>query len=109
MDKNNAIDCFAALAQQTRLETVRLLIAHEPNGLPAGEIARQLDVPHNTLSTHLRTLTRAGLAVAHRESRSIIYRANLATVDSILGFLLHDCCGNRPSLCWPAAPTDAPD
>lgn len=92
---------LAALAQGTRLDTFKLLVRHEPDRLPAGEIARQLMVPHNTLSTHLAVLTRAGLVTAERRSQSIIYRANLATLRGMTLFLVKDCCGGRPELCGP--------
>src|SRR3546814_1566734 len=59
----------------TRLETFRLLVRHEPEGLAAGDIARSLDVPQNTMSAHLAILARAGLVRSERHSRSIIYRA----------------------------------
>lgn len=101
MDTYIAIDAFAALAQTTRLQAFRLLVMHEPDGLPAGEIARLLDVPHNTLSTHLATLQRAGLISAERQSRSIIYRANLDSIRDLVGFLLKDCCAGHPDLCAP--------
>ena len=78
METNSVIASFSALAQETRLEAFRLLVRHEPEGLAAGEVARQLGVPHNTMSAHLAVLTRAGLAVSQRQSRSIIYRANLS-------------------------------
>ena len=51
MESDDAILAFAALAQPTRLDVFRLLMEHEPDGLPAGEVARKLDVPHNTMST----------------------------------------------------------
>ncbi|GEC15322.1 ArsR/SmtB family transcription factor [Nitrobacter winogradskyi] len=101
METNEAILAFSALAQPTRLEVFRLLMVHEPSGLPAGEIARRLAVPHNTMSTHLAILTRAGLIEAERESRSIVYRAQLEAVRSLAGFLVKDCCGGRPELCAP--------
>lgn len=101
MESEQAILAFAALAQSTRLDVFRLLIAHEPHGLPAGEIARRLDVPHNTLSTHLAVLTRAGLIGAERQSRSIIYRARLEAVTQLAAFLLKDCCGGLPDICAP--------
>ena len=72
MESDAAILAFAALAQPTRLDVFRLLVEHEPDGLAAGDIARRLNVPHNTMSTHLATLTRAGLIDAERHSRSII-------------------------------------
>jgi DNA-binding transcriptional ArsR family regulator len=101
METNEAILAFSALAQPTRLEVFRLLMEHEPSGLPAGEIARRLAVPHNTMSTHLAILTRAGLIEAERESRSIFYRAQLEAVRTLTGFLVKDCCGGRPELCAP--------
>lgn len=77
MDIHEAIDSLAALSQETRLKAFRLLVRAEPEGLAAGEIARRLSVPHNTMSAHLAVLSRAGLIVSQRRSRSIIYRANL--------------------------------
>ncbi|GAB2800473.1 helix-turn-helix transcriptional regulator [Halomonas shantousis] len=101
MDNIIAIEAFAALAQPTRLETFRLLARHEPEGLPAGEIARLLEVPHNTMSTHLGVLSRAGLVISRRHSRSVIYRANLERIRETVGFLIHDCCAGHPELCAP--------
>lgn len=101
MQNESAILAFAALAQDTRLEAFRVLVRHEPDGLPAGEIARQLAVPHNTMSSHLGILTRAGLIKPVRHSRSIIYRANLDQMRVIAGFLLKDCCGGAPEVCAP--------
>jgi ArsR family transcriptional regulator len=101
MDADQAIVAFSALAQPTRLEVFRLLIEHEPHGLPAGEIARRRAVPHNTMSTHLAILTRAGLIEAERQSRSIVYRAQLEAVRALAGFLVKDCCGGRPEICAP--------
>lgn len=101
MESLSAIDVFAALAQPTRLEAFRLIMAHEPDGLAAGEVARRLEVPQNTMSTHLAILARAGLITAERQSRSILYRAELDRVREIASFLVNDCCGSRPELCAP--------
>lgn len=101
MDTDSATEVFAALAQPTRLAAFRLIMAHAPEGLPAGEVARRLDVPQNTLSSHLAVLARAGLVNAERLSRSIVYRAELERVREITSFLVNDCCGGRPELCEP--------
>lgn len=101
MDNSKAIDAFAALSQSTRLETFRLLVRHEPEGLPAGEVARLLAIPHNTMSTHLGVLSRAGLVTSRRQSRSVIYRANLEHMREMLSFLVRDCCAGHPELCEP--------
>jgi len=103
MENTDAIDLFTALAQATRLDAFRLIMAHEPHGLPAGEVARRLEVPQNTMSSHLAVLTRAGLISAERHSRSIIYRAELDRVREVASFLVSDCCGGRPELCQPVA------
>jgi ArsR family transcriptional regulator len=101
MEISHAIDALAALAQATRLETFRLLVSREPDGVAAGELARLLDVPQNTLSSHLAILARAGLVVGERQSRSIIYRADLSRFRSVMLFLLKDCCDGRPEVCGP--------
>jgi DNA-binding transcriptional ArsR family regulator len=101
MEIDSAIAALGALAQGTRLEVFRLLVRHEPEGLAAGEIARQLDVPQNTMSTHLAVLTRAGLIRSDRRSRSINYRADLAGLRDLTLFLLKDCCGGNAELCAP--------
>ena len=99
MEINDAIGALTALGQETRLAIFRLLVAHEPDGLAAGEIAVALDVLPNTLSANLAILARAGLVTSAREGRSIRYRADLAAMDMLIGFLTRDCCGGRPDLC----------
>lgn len=104
MDEASAIAALAALSQPTRLTVFRLLVRHEPDGMPAGEIARRIEVPHNTLSTHLAVLARAGLVGSRRDSRHIIYRARLECMREMLAFLVEDCCGGDADACgrWPA-------
>lgn len=101
MDNGTAIVFLSALSQPTRLEVFRLLIRNEPQGLPAGEIARRLDVPHNTMSTHLAILHRAGLVSSAKHSRSITYRVELEAVRRLVLYLLRDCCAGKPELCAP--------
>lgn len=101
MDSESTILAMSALAQPTRLDTFRLLVRHEPDGLPAGEIARLLDVPQNTMSSHLAILTRTKLVTSERHSRSIIYRADLDTLRALTLYLVKDCCAGRPELCAP--------
>ena len=108
MDIISANESFAALSQETRLRAFRLLVLNEPDGLPAGEIARRLEVPHNTLSAHLSVLLQAGLVMSRRRSRSIIYRARLSHVQEIIRFLVDDCCSGHPDVCGPMPAVEAP-
>jgi ArsR family transcriptional regulator len=108
MENEQAIMALAALAQPTRLQAFRTLVKHEPGGLAAGDLARHLEVPQNTLSAHLAILSRAALVTSERHSRSIVYRANLAEFQKVVLFLLQDCCGGRPEICAPVIESLAP-
>ena len=103
MDAELAMAGLGALSQVTRMDTFRLLVRHEPDGLPAGEVARQLDVQQNTMSAHLAILARARLVHSERQSRSIIYRADLNHLRALMLFLVKDCCEGRAELCHPLA------
>ena len=101
MEQTNAILTLSALAQETRLDVFRLLVSREPEGVPAGELARLAKIPQNTMSAHLAVLARAGLVRGERHSRSIIYRAELDRLRGLVSFLVQDCCGGRPDVCAP--------
>lgn len=101
MDSKAVIAILAALAQRTRLEVFRSLVASEPDGLAAGELARRSGAPHNTMSTHLATLSQAGLVTSERQSRNIIYRADLGVFREAIIYLLKDCCAGKPEICAP--------
>jgi DNA-binding transcriptional ArsR family regulator len=101
MDENSVIEALAALAQATRLAAFRILVAEGPRGMPAGTLARRLGVPHNTLSTHLGALAKAGLVVSCRQSRQVIYSAEIPAIRAVLDVLLRDCCGGDPQACLP--------
>ena len=101
METELAILALAALAQSTRLDVFRLLVKQEPDGLAAGEIAKALAVPQNTMSAHLSVLSRARLVTARRNSRSIVYRADLNRFQGVMTFLVNDCCDGRPEICTP--------
>ncbi|MEL6368626.1 MAG: metalloregulator ArsR/SmtB family transcription factor, partial [Pseudomonadota bacterium] len=92
MEIKAAIQSLSALAHEHRLQVFRLLVKHAPTGLPAGQVATEIAIPNNTLSTHLGLMTRAGLLEAHRDGRRIIYRASFDGMRSLLRFVLEDCC-----------------
>ena len=108
MESEGAILALAALAQSTRFDVFRLLAKHEPEGLAAGDIAKALSVPQNTMSSHLSILSRAGLVTAQRFSRSIVYRADLTGFQAVILFMLRDCCDGRPEICAPVVENLAP-
>jgi len=101
MDKNTALEAFAALGQSTRLDVFRLLIRTGAVGMLAGDISGALNVRQNTMSANLAILARAGLIRSEREGRSIRYFADMEGLRGLLAFLMEDCCGGNPDLCKP--------
>jgi DNA-binding transcriptional ArsR family regulator len=99
MSVPHALAALASLGQPTRLAIFQLLMRAEPQGLAAGTIAEKVGSPHNTLSSHLSILARSGLVRGARDGRSIIYRANVDAIRTLVGFLVDDCCDGHPELC----------
>jgi DNA-binding transcriptional ArsR family regulator len=97
-----AVEALSALAHPSRLAAFRLLVRAGDDGVPAGEIAREIGALPNTLSSHLTILGHAGLIRSRREGRSIRYLADYARMRELLGFLVEDCCAGRPEICAPA-------
>ena len=96
MEKIDALTSLTALAQETRLDIFRYLVQLGPDGAPAGQIAEALGLPSPTLSFHLKTLQYAGLVERQRQSRSLIYAANFAKMNSLLAYLTENCCAGDP-------------
>ncbi|HLF58413.1 MAG TPA: metalloregulator ArsR/SmtB family transcription factor [Alphaproteobacteria bacterium] len=99
MDAISAISALSALAQESRLEAFRRLVRRGPEGMAAGDIARTLGVPHNTMSAHLAILANAGLVTSRRSGRSIIYAVDFGGVRDLLAFLMEDCCRGKREDC----------
>ncbi len=99
MDEVAAIDRLASLAQPTRFAAVRRLLGAHPDTVPAGELARACNTPHNTMSSHLGILVRAGLVEVEREGRTMNYRADVEAFRNLMTYLMSDCCNGRPDLC----------
>ena len=99
MEISDASQIFGALGQESRLGLLRLLLAHIPTGLPAGELADRLSMPASTTSFHLSALEKAGLITGTRQGRQIVYSLRLPVLRDLLVFLTETCCGGRPELC----------
>ncbi len=109
MAASHALAALAALGQPTRLAIFRLLVKKEPEGLSAGALADAIGCPHNTLSTHVAILVRAGLVNGRREGRTITYCADAAGTRALIAFLVNDCCNGRPELCGLATTNEPAD
>ena len=101
MSERRTINALAALAQEHRLQAFRFLVQKGSEGASAGAIAEHLAIPASSLSFHLAQLERAGLVLGVRKSRSIIYSADFAAMNTLVGYLMENCCGGGTA-CAPA-------
>ena len=85
-------DMFSAMGTEPRLRIMRLLLSAHPQGMVAGDISAELDIPASTLSHHLDKLKNEGLIRVRRESTYLWYSANADTLQELLGFLYAECC-----------------
>lgn len=108
LDAMRAIAALAALAQSTRLAIFRRLVEHAPDGLTPGAISVALDLAPATLSFHLKELANAGLVVDQREGRNIRYRADVAAMNALVGYLTDHCCRAAGRLADPCGSACAP-
>jgi DNA-binding transcriptional ArsR family regulator len=99
MELKQAVSALSSLAQESRLQIFRLLVKQGRDGMPAGDISSELNIPPATLSFHLKELANSGLLEYRREGRSIIYAINVIGINGLMAFLSEDCCQGRPELC----------
>lgn len=99
------IAALSALAHEHRLAIFRMLVERGPEGLPAGDIADRLGVPPSSLTFHTQALLRAGLIRQERASRQLLYSADFAAMNALVGFLTENCCGGADcsTACVPVA------
>jgi DNA-binding transcriptional ArsR family regulator len=91
-------DMFAALGSEPRLRILRALLAAHPDGMVVGEIQNELDITPSTLSHHLEKLKNEDLIAVRRESTFLLYTANTAVLEELLGFLYAECCTRNKAI-----------
>jgi ArsR family transcriptional regulator, arsenate/arsenite/antimonite-responsive transcriptional repressor len=99
MDQTAAktIEVLGALAQEHRLALFRLLVQAGSDGMAAGAIASALEMPASSLSFHLAMMERAGIIRRLRRGRSLIYFADYAAMNALVGYLMENCCAGDAS------------
>lgn len=98
MNEPDALKAFGALSNESRLRVVKCLVEAGSCGMSAGDIAENIGAAPSRASFHLAALTEAGLVRSERESRSIRYFVNFASMGALVQYLLEDCCGGNPEV-----------
>lgn len=96
MIETQVVAALAALAHPVRLQVFRALVVSGPAGLTPGVMQEGLGIPATTLSFHLKELANAGLVVAERASRNLVYRAGYEQMNGLLAYLTENCCQGVP-------------
>ncbi|MGI4732233.1 MAG: ArsR/SmtB family transcription factor [Janthinobacterium lividum] len=82
-----AMQVMSALAQATRLKVYRRLVDELPNGMAAGEIAREVEMSPNGMTSHFTILAAAGLVSSEKTGRTVLYSAETRPVEELSAFL----------------------
>lgn len=82
------------LGHPTRLFIFKHLVKAGSQGLPVGELQKQLDIPASTLSHHISALVSVGLLQQNRESRTLMCIAQYNILENIIQYLQDECCIN---------------
>jgi ArsR family transcriptional regulator, arsenate/arsenite/antimonite-responsive transcriptional repressor len=90
--EDQAVASLAALAHAQRLRVFRSLVVAGFEGLTPSVMAEQLEVARSALSFHLKELAHAGLVTVEQQGRNLIYRADYANMNKLLGYLTEHCC-----------------
>ncbi len=98
MDRGQVLAALSALAHETRLDLVRLLMPLGDAGMPAGQIAQALGLAAPRLSFHLAALQQAGLIRARKVARNVFYSVDASGIGRTISYLLNDCCCDHPTV-----------
>ncbi|MDM7930405.1 metalloregulator ArsR/SmtB family transcription factor [Tabrizicola sp.] len=98
MEQSKVLTALSALAHETRLDLIRLLMPQGEAGMPAGQIAQALGLAAPRLSFHLSALEQAGLLRSRKVARNVIYSVDASGLGRTISYLLNDCCRDHPEV-----------
>ncbi len=108
MTQEDGLYALGALAHPVRLEIFQWLVHHEPAFVSLRDIGQFFGLRPASLSSYLAALTRAGLIYAVGVDDDRRYRACIASIAGLAGFLTAGCCKGETDLCNSANDAPAP-
>lgn len=92
MSDTSAASAFAALGHANRVAILRLLVQAGGEGLSVSAMRDHLNIPATTFGHHLKAMAEAGLIKQERQGRALISVADYAALQTLIEFLMEDCC-----------------
>ncbi|MEZ5604577.1 MAG: transcriptional regulator [Burkholderiaceae bacterium] len=97
MDDTHAVKALAALAQASRLQVFRALVVAGPQGLTRAR-SPNCWVAAGDVVVPLEGTDAGRPGQSERSGRHLIYRAEFAQMNDLLGYLTAHCCQGEPCL-----------
>ena len=99
MDIKRAEKVLQSIGNVTRIKIFKLLVEYNKVGLCSTGIAKELNIPQNTISFHLSNMKNADLLTSTKEGKNVIYTINKSTFDGLQNFLFKNCCIRDNRIC----------
>jgi ArsR family transcriptional regulator len=97
MELEDAANILAKIGNPTRLKIVRLLVRAGDEGLPVGQIQKQLQIPGSTLTHHIAHLKSAGVIRQQRQQATLICTMKYQLLQDLVDYLTAECCSDQAS------------
>lgn len=104
MNNFETAQCLAELGNPIRLSIFRFLVKMGPEGIPVGDIQKEIGIPNSTLSHHISRLSKVALITQEREGRTLYCKAQINKLQTLIEVLLDECCQGNNS-CSPTKPS----
>ena len=98
MELISASTVLKELGHATRLGIYKKLVKAGPQGLPVGDLQKQLEIPASTLSHHISSLISVALVRQERQGRTLYCHACYEKLSALIAFLTEECCTGADGL-----------
>ncbi|MGV6840688.1 MAG: ArsR/SmtB family transcription factor [Planktomarina sp.] len=102
MESSQSIaNLFSAFAHVSRVNILRVLLAHPNDGLMVGELRTKTDMAASTLAFHLREMEQAGVITRTQIGRQTIVALHLERIEAVMNTFTSLCCpGQNMQFSW---------
>ncbi len=95
MDLEDYAKILKELGHPSRLSVYKRLAKAGYDGLPVGNLQKELGIPWSTLSHHISALVSVGLVKQRREGRVLYCVPQFETFNALVTYLSDECCADE--------------